>query len=404
MRNDSCKNQPRRSPDLPMITASKRERNSEILARRYQLALRRYLKQAPASSSQAALRLGNQAVVLGLDTLDLTLLHEQALIAQALPLQSAAERDRVIKRAGLFFAEAILPMEEKHRSAIEANANLSRLNHALSQRTLALAASNRELKREIAKRKVVEHTLRKSEENSIRLLGQSRLMQEQLRHLSRRVLSAQEEERKRISRELHDVIAQVLTSINLRLSVLKAEATVDTKGLSKNIARTQRLVEKSVDVVHRFAYDLRPAALDHLGLIPALHSFMTNFTKDTGVRVSLTAFAGVEQLDGAKRTALYRVTQEALTNVARHAQASRVEVSLLKLPNAIRMQIKDDGKSFDMERTLRGGKGERMGLLGMRERVEMVGGKFSVESSPGNGTIIQALIPFSGKAGKRARS
>jgi signal transduction histidine kinase len=300
----------------------------------------------------------------------------------------------MIKRAGIFFAEAITPMEETHRSALEANIHLRRLNQTLNQRTVELAASNRELKKEIARRQAVEGTLQQSEQHSSRLLDQSNRLQEQLRFLSRQILSAQEEERKRISRELHDVIAQTLTGINVRLATLKKEATVNTKGLNKKISRTQRLVEKSVDIVHRFARQLRPAVLDDLGLIPALHSFMKNFMKETGIRVSLTAFAGVEELDIAKRTVLYRVAQEALNNVARHAQASRVEASLQRLPNALRMEIKDNGKSFEVERVLHTKRNKRLGLLGMRERVEMVGGSFAVESAPGQGTTIQAQIPF----------
>ena len=333
-------------------------------------------------------------MALGLETLELTLIHEQALVAEVLPLGTASARNRTIERAKTFFAQAITPLEKTHRVAMEANVRLIRLNQALIHRTSDLASSNRKLKSEIAKRKVVEQTLRSSERHASRLLDQSRHLQEQLRQLSRRIMSAQEEERKRISRELHDVIAQVLTSINLQLATLKFQAAADTAGLAKNIAKTQRLVEKSVDLVHRFAYDLRPAALDHLGLIPALHSFMTNFTKETGIRVSLTAFAGVNRLDGAKRTALYRVAQEALTNISRHAQATRVEATIQRLPKAVLMQIKDNGTSFDVNRTRRTGKGEHMGLLGMRERVEMVGGTFSIESAPGKGTLIQARIPF----------
>ncbi len=104
----------------------------------------------------------------------------------------------------------------------------------------------------------------------------------------------------------------------------------------------------------------------------------------------------MSELDSAKRTVLYRVAQEALTNVARHAQASRVEVSLQKLPDAIRMEITDDGKSFEVQRVLHAKRNKRLGLLGMRERVEMVGGNFSVESAPGQGTTIRAQIPFDG--------
>src|ERR1700733_2018167 len=173
-------------------------------------------------------------------------------------------------------------------------------------------------------------------------MEKSDFMQGQLRQLSRQILSTQEEERKRISRELHDVIAQTLTGINVRLGALKKAAASNTTHLDRNIAETQRLVEKSVDLVHEFARELRPAVLDDLGLIPALHTFMKNFTTQTGLRTHLTAFAGVEELEAVQRTVLFRVAQEALTNVARHAQASSVEVSIHKLPDCICLKIKDD--------------------------------------------------------------
>jgi len=370
------------------------KRKSSGLLRRYQRALCQYLKQGGAASLAPAVRLGRQAVVLGLETLDLAQIHEQALIAQVSPIRSSTARDRTIKRAGAFFAEAILPMEETHRSALEANVRLSQLNQTLSRRTADLAVSNQELKKEIARRQAVETSLRQSEQHSSQLLEQSQRLQEQLRRLSRQILLAQEEERRKISRELHDVIAQVLTGINVRLTTLKTDATVNTKGLTRNISRTQRLVEKSVDIVHRFARELRPAVLDDLGLIPALHSFMKRFSKETGIRIRFKAFAGVEGLDSARRTVLYRVAQEALNNVARHAQASRVDASIQKRRNAVCLQIKDNGRSFAVERVLHAGKNQRLGLLGMRERVEMVGGRFTVESTPGHGTTIQAHIPL----------
>lgn len=113
-----------------------------------------------------------------------------------------------------------------------------------------------------------------------------------------------------------------------------------------------------------------------------------------GIRVSMTAFAGVEKLSSAKRTALYRVAQEALANTARHARASRVKVTILRLANDVCMEIKDNGRSFDMKRVLRSKRVLRLGLLGMRERVEMVGGRFAVESAPVRGTTVRAWIPF----------
>jgi signal transduction histidine kinase len=199
---------------------------------------------------------------------------------------------------------------------------------------------------------------------------------------------------------LHDEIAQTLTGINVHLAALNKEAAVNTKGLTKKIARTQRLVEKSVDIVYRFARELRPTVLDDLGLISALHSFMKEFSKRTGIHIHLKTFrsARVEHLDNAKRTVLYRVAQAALTNAAQHAKASRVTVHIRKLPGALLMEVKDDGKGFEVERVLFAKRHKRLGLIGMRERVEMVGGSLAVESAPGEGTMIRAKIPFNNGA------
>ena len=271
---------------------------------------------------------------------------------------------------------------------------LNRIHEELRQRTLDLAKSNKQLKKEIARRKIAEKSLRESERQSCEVLKKSQLLQEQFRLLSRRILQAQEDERKRISRELHDVVAQMLTGINVRLATLKKETSANTKDLSRKISHAQRLVLKSVDIVHKFARELRPSMLDDLGLIPALHSFLKKFTEDTGVRATLTAFEGLEKLSNTKRTVLYRVAQEAVTNVAHHAHASQVEVCFRKLPRSVSMQITDNGKSFDVEQMWKTRKSQRLGLLGMRERVEMVRGKFKIESAPGKGTTVLVQIPF----------
>jgi signal transduction histidine kinase len=364
------------------------------LSRQYQAALRKHLNRGPRASLEAANDLGRRAVNLSLDTLDLVGIHERALVKLVLPGHSPAARAATIRRAGTFFAEAITPIETIHRTAREANVRLDRLNRALLQRSADVAAANRQLKQEIAQRKLAEEAFRESERHYGQLLEQSRHMQEQLRLLSRQLLMAQEEERKKISRELHDVIAQTLTGINVSLATLKKEAASNTRGLEQNIARTQLLVDRSVSIVHQFARELRPTVLDDLGLIPALHTFMKNFRKETGIRVSLSAFAAVEQLNGDKRTVLYRVAQEALKNIARHAQASRADVRIQKLDGAVCMAIKDNGKGFQEEHVLHARKGKRLGLLGMRERLEMVGGKFTVTSAPGKGTTVSAQIPL----------
>jgi len=265
-----------------------------------------------------------------------------------------------------------------------------------TQRRLeVLAASNQKLEQEIVRRKMGEASLKKSEQEQRRLLEEAHQLQGQLRLLSHQILQAQEDERKRISRELHDEIAQTLTGINLRLAGLKAGTSVHAKGLQNKITSTQRLVEKSVEIVHRFARELRPSVLDDLGLIPALHAFVKTFAKETKLQVRLRVFAGVEQLDIAKRTVLYRVAQEALTNVARHARAKQVELCIEQLATAVRLKIKDNGRSFSVQRTLQAKKNGRLGLLGMRERVEMVGGCFAIKSAPGHGTTIEVQVPFS---------
>jgi signal transduction histidine kinase len=364
------------------------------LSRRYQNALTTHLKQGPQASLEATRGLGSEAMAAGLQTLDLAKLHEEVLVTQVLPGCLPGKRAALVKQAGVFFAAAIMPIEATHRSTRQATAHLKKFVETLSRRTVELAASNLELSLEIIQRKAVEKRLKESEHHYSNLLKQSDHLQEELRRLSRQILSAQEDERKKISRELHDVIAQTLTGINIRLASLKREAAVNIKGLDRNIARTQKLVEHSVNIVHRFARELRPTVLDDLGLIPALHTFMKGFRKQTGMRVSLSAFAAVEQLTGERRTVLYRIAQEALNNVSRHARASAVHVKIQKVDGAVCMSIKDDGAGFTPQDTVHSKKSKRLGLLGMRERLDMVGGKFSVASVLGKGTTILAQIPL----------
>lgn len=363
------------------------------LSRLYHAALQHYLREGSGPSMETARELGHQAVERGLETLDMARIHEIALASLILPDYSPGAYGGMMGRAGLFFAEAITPIEKTHRGAREANLHLNQIVAALSQRTLELADSVEELKLEITQRMAVEEALRTSELTSSRLLEKSLLMQEDLRHLSRQLLSVQEEERRKISRELHDVIAQTLTGINVRLATLKAESKTGNVNLHRKIESTQRLVEESVAIVHRFARELRPTVLDDLGLIPALKSFMTSFMEDTGVRVTLEAFAGIEDSDSSTRTVLYRIAQEALNNVARHAAATHAKVCIRNLNGTIRMEVKDDGKGFEVEGNAPAKKTTRLGLLGMKERIEMIGGTFFVESAPGEKTTIRVEIP-----------
>jgi signal transduction histidine kinase len=274
---------------------------------------------------------------------------------------------------------------------------LEKANLSLKLRTRELTTANRNLRREVTQRKGAEQLLRKGELKHRLLLEEARHMQRRLRHLSHQVLLAQEEERKEISRELHDEIVQTLTGINVQLASLKIESGLGKTALSKHITYTQRLVEKSVNIVHRFARDLRPAVLDDLGLIPALQAYLKGFTERTGLRVHFSIFAGIEKLSNEKRTVLYRVAQAALVNVAEHARASTVSLVVREMPDAVTMQIKDNGQAFDAKEAMDSRLTKRLGLIGMRERVEMVGGEFSVDSVAGRGTTVTAALPWKRK-------
>jgi signal transduction histidine kinase len=222
------------------------------LSQRYLAALRRYLKPGPRASLQPALRLGRRAVNLGVETLELARIHERALTT----LELSRGKNGMVKRAGIFFAEANTAIENTHRAARQTRINLGRLAESLGRRTEELAASNRQLQQGVARRKVMENAFAKSGKHHNDCLGESLRLQKHLRQLTHRVLVAQEDERKKISHELQDEIAQTLLGINVRLLSLKQGARSTTKGLKNEIASTQRLVVNSAKSVRRFAREL----------------------------------------------------------------------------------------------------------------------------------------------------
>ncbi|MGO8699138.1 MAG: histidine kinase [Limisphaerales bacterium] len=231
------------------------KRKLTLMAGRYLGALRKHLEAGPGASLQPALRAGHQAVGLGLDTLELARMHEQALVA----LELSKQKNGLLKRAEIFFMEALTPIVETHRAARQSKINLNRLNGALTRRTIELAASNLQLRRGVIRRKRVEAALKKSGQHYTKLLKDSLQLQEGLRQLTHQVLAGQEEERKKISHQLQDEVAQTLLGINVRLLSLKQEAGINTKGLKNEIARTQRLVVKSARSIRQAARECRKA-------------------------------------------------------------------------------------------------------------------------------------------------
>lgn len=219
------------------------------LSQRYVTALRKHLQPGTRASLQPALSLGHRAVALGLETLELARIHERALAI----LELSKSKNGLAKRAEIFFTEAIAPIVQTHRAARQSKNELNQLNGTLDRRTAELSATNRRLQRGITRRKSVEAALRKSGEHYAKLLKESLKLQEDLRQLTHQVLAAREDDRRKISRELHNEIAQTLLGINVGLLSLKQEARSNTKGLKNEIASTQRLVIKSAKSVRRFA-------------------------------------------------------------------------------------------------------------------------------------------------------
>ena len=227
------------------------KQNSAGLSQRYVMALRKYLKPGPRVSLQPALRLGCQAGALGLETLELARIHGQALAA----LKLSKSKKGLLKRAEMFFIQVISPIAESHRTAQNKN-ELDRLKETLSRRTTELAIGKRRLQRDGVRHKIIEDVIETKEMYHCKCLEESLELQKCLRQLTHQVLAAQEDERKKISCELQDEIAQMLLGINVRLLSLKQENRSNISGLKNEIASAQRLVAKSVKFVRKFARKL----------------------------------------------------------------------------------------------------------------------------------------------------
>lgn len=221
-------------------------------------------------------------------------------------------------------------------------------------------------------------------------------MENDLRSLSHQIVNAQEEERKHISRELHDEVGQALTAISVTLATLKSSGDGLDRNFSRQLTGAQRLLQDTMEVVHNFARELRPAMLDELGLLPALRSYLRGLSERTGLHIQFHGNALAEQLSGDQKMALFRVAQESLTNVVKHAGASQVILAVRKVGDSIGLDVKDDGKSFQPSPDHSGPvkKKKRLGLLGMQERIRLVNGRFTIRAEPGHGTTILVRIPL----------
>lgn len=223
------------------------------------------------------------------------------------------------------------------------------------------------------------------------LFEQVRAGRERLQFLSRRLVEIQETERRYIARELHDQAGQSLSSLLLGLGQLEKDVLISANNQTQ-VQKLKTLTNDILEDLHRLAVNLRPASLDHLGLVPALHQFIKSFAEETPLPIHFKAVGLHEsdRLPSDVETTLYRIVQESLTNILRHAKASYADVILECRDSSLLLIVEDDGMGFDVELSR---SNHHLGLLGIRERAEMLGGNLTIESVPGQGTTLVVEVP-----------
>ncbi|HBV85721.1 MAG TPA: histidine kinase [Desulfosporosinus sp.] len=221
---------------------------------------------------------------------------------------------------------------------------------------------------------------------------------EQRLEMGLRVIKAQEEERRRVAREMHDGPAQTLANIVLRLEIAEKLLELDPSRVKAELNDLKNLVRANLQDIRRIIFDLRPMALDDLGIVPAISKYLDNFQETYGIKCQLRIEGREKRLLPAMEVALFRLVQEGMTNVAKHAQSTRVDIHLIYQEDWTIARIRDYGRGFEVK-TAMNAPGEHFGLVGMRERVEMFSGRFSIQSIIGKGTSIDFSIPSSQEGG-----
>jgi len=229
-----------------------------------------------------------------------------------------------------------------------------------------------------------------------RLLRELKEANDRLKSLSRELINSQEAERQRISQELHDEFGQALTAISLDLGIIERELTPGCPtNIKKRVSDTREMADELDQMIGELALDLRPSLLDDLGLLPTLNWYVDRFSKRAEIKAIIESVGSDKRLPSEIETALYRIVQEALTNVAKHSGAEKVILNLNQQPKTISLSIEDDGRGFDMKELQNANVPfQGLGLIGMGDRTALLGGRLDIQSNPGQGTRIEVEIPL----------
>lgn len=214
------------------------------------------------------------------------------------------------------------------------------------------------------------------------------------------ILRAQEEERKRIARELHDETSQSLTTMVVNLDVIEKQLPDQADELANRVRLTKEIAQRTLDETRRLMFDLRPSVLDDLGLVPALRWFINQRVVPRGLKVDFQATGVDSRLSDDLETALFRIVQEAMTNAVKHARANHLTVTMTREEGQITVEIQDNGVGFHPVHVVsKNDKDRGLGLFGMRERAALVGGAVQIDSAPGRGTTVTVSVPDRAKGG-----
>jgi signal transduction histidine kinase len=268
---------------------------------------------------------------------------------------------------------------------------IGQLGQSLDDMRLRLSGSLKEIEQRDRdlERRVAERTL------EVQTLYAELQRKEELRgRLLENVISAQEDERKRIARELHDETGQALTGIFMSLEVAQNALEREPAAASQRLETAKMLAGQSIAAIRRLVVDLRPAALDDLGLAPAIRAFAGARLEEKGIHLVMQVAGLSNRLDPSLETSLFRVAQEAVTNIVRHSDASSARIELRRHNGCVSLLVKDNGQGFNIREIRESSDPARaLGLAGMEERVSLLGGQLTVRSRPGKGTVVRAKVP-----------